>query len=88
MRVIDRDLIRGEHYGQRPRVPHTQAEHMGAPTNAANVKKVLANSEPSTHGGKADIGTATELLGSAALTVDLHQSFQRLAEWKITGCDL
>jgi hypothetical protein len=55
MRVIDRDLIRGEHYGQRPRVPHTQAEHMGAPTNAANVKKVLANSEPSTHGGKADI---------------------------------
>jgi hypothetical protein len=55
MRVIDRDLIRGGHYGQRPRVPHTQAEHMGAPTNAANVKKVLANSEPSTHGGKADM---------------------------------
>jgi hypothetical protein len=55
MRAIDRDLIRGGHYGQRPRVPHTQAEHMGAPTNAANVKKVLANSEPSTHGGKADI---------------------------------
>jgi hypothetical protein len=27
---------------------------MGAPTNAANVKKV-ANSEPSTHGGKADV---------------------------------
>ena len=47
--------IRGGHYGQRPRVPHTQAEHMSAPTNAANVKKVLANSEPSTHGGKADI---------------------------------
>jgi len=29
--------------------PH-QAEHMAAPTNAANVKKVLANSGPSTHG--------------------------------------
>jgi len=28
---------------------------MGAPTNAANVKKVLANSEPSTHEGRADI---------------------------------
>ena len=28
---------------------------MGAPTNAANVKKVLANPEPSTHGGKADM---------------------------------
>ena len=27
-----------------------KAEHMAAPTNPANVKKVLANSEPSTHG--------------------------------------
>jgi hypothetical protein len=27
-----------------------QAEHVAAPTNAANVKKVLANLEPSTHG--------------------------------------
>jgi hypothetical protein len=52
MRAYDRDLIRGGHYGQRPRVPHKQAEHMAAPTNAANVKKVLANSEPSTHGTK------------------------------------
>ena len=26
-----------------------KAEHMAAPTNAANVKKALANSEPSTH---------------------------------------
>ena len=60
MRAIDRDLIRGGHYGQRPRVPHTQAEHMGAPTNAANVKKVLANSEPSTHGGKADMTRALQ----------------------------
>ena len=52
MRASDRDLIRGGHYGQRPGVPHKQAEHMAAPTNAANVKKVLANSEPSTHGTK------------------------------------
>jgi hypothetical protein len=50
MRAFDRDLIRGGHYGQRPRVPHLKAEHMAAPTNAANVKKVLANSAPSTHG--------------------------------------
>jgi hypothetical protein len=50
MRAIDRDLIRGGHYGQRPGVPHSKAEHMAAPTKAANVKKVLANSEPSTHG--------------------------------------
>ena len=27
----------------------SKAEHMAAPTNAANVKKALANSEPSTH---------------------------------------
>ena len=43
-------LIRGGHYGQRSCEPHLKAEHTGAPTNAANVKKVLATSEPSTHG--------------------------------------
>jgi hypothetical protein len=36
-------------------VPHLKAEHMAAPTNAANVKKVLANPEPSTHGTKRTI---------------------------------
>src|SRR5262252_3997335 len=50
MRAFDRDLIRGEHYGQRPSVPRSKAEHMAAPTNAAGVKKALANPEPSTHG--------------------------------------
>jgi hypothetical protein len=56
MRLIDRDLIRGGHYGQRSCEPHQQAEHMAAPTNAALVKKVLANSEPSTHGPKRTFG--------------------------------
>src|SRR6478735_8727341 len=41
---FDRDLIRGGHYGQRSCEPHLKAEHMAAPTNAANVKKALANS--------------------------------------------
>src|SRR6476660_9394831 len=50
MRAFGRDLIRGGHYGQRSCEPHLKAEHMAAPTNAANVKKALANSEPSTHG--------------------------------------
>jgi len=50
MRGFDRDLIHGGHYGQRSSEPHLQAEHMAAPTNAAYVKKVLANPEPSTHG--------------------------------------
>ena len=40
MRAFDRDLIRGGHYGQRSCEPHLKAEHMAAPTNAANVKKV------------------------------------------------
>ena len=52
MRACDRDLIRGGHYGQRSCEPHSKAEHMAAPTNAARVKKVLANTEPSTHGPK------------------------------------
>jgi len=52
MRGFDRDLIRGGLYGQRSYEPHSKAEHMAAPTNAADVKKALANSEPSTHGTK------------------------------------
>ena len=39
MRAFDRDLIRGGHYGQRSCEPHSKAEHMAAPTNAAHVKK-------------------------------------------------
>src|SRR5215469_6519103 len=50
MRASDRDLIREGHYGQRSCEPRKQAEHMAAPTNSANVKISLANSEPSTHG--------------------------------------
>ena len=46
MRVIDRDLIRGGHYGQRSCEPRKQAEHMAAPTKPAYVKKALANLEP------------------------------------------
>ena len=50
MRVVDRDLIRGGHYGQRSCEPQLKAEHMAALTQACDVKKVLANTEPSTHG--------------------------------------
>ena len=57
MRPFDRDLIRGEHYGQRSREPHSKAEHMAAPTNAALVKKrTFCNyGLKSAFGGKADI---------------------------------
>jgi len=61
MRAFDRDLIRGGHYGQRPREPRSKAEHMAAPTNAANVKKALANSEPSTHGPKRTWSVAMQM---------------------------
>src|SRR5471030_1063941 len=39
MRLFDRDLIRGGHYGQRSCEPHQKAEHMAAPTNAAKREK-------------------------------------------------
>src|SRR5215468_3880697 len=64
MRAFDRDLIRGEHYGQRPSVPRSKAEHMAAPTNAAGVKKALANPEPSTHG---PLATKCRRVGTSAL---------------------
>jgi hypothetical protein len=54
---------------------------MAAPTNAANVKKALANSEPSTHGHEGDI---TELHANvctgarSARRGDLTKSGERL----------
>ena len=39
------------------RVPHKQAEHMAAPTEAQSINKTLANGEPSTHGAKRTFGS-------------------------------
>ena len=50
MRAFDRDLIRGGHYGQRSCEPHQIDRTHGCTDQACNVKKALANSEPSTHG--------------------------------------
>jgi hypothetical protein len=63
MRAFDRDLIRGGHYGQRSCEPRSKAEHMAAPTKLCDVKILLANSEPSTHGTKQSCADA--LFGSA-----------------------
>jgi hypothetical protein len=49
-----------------------KAEHMAAPTNAANVKKALANSEPSTHGTKVSVPPC-----SSAMTIVSAQRFAR-----------
>ena len=78
MRAYDRDLIRGGHYGQRPRVPHLKAEHMAAPTKAANVKKVLANSEPSTHGTKRTCRVAAALMSAFGGKADIRRTLNEL----------
>ena len=68
MRGFDRDLIRGEHYGQRSCEPHSKAEHMAAPTKVCDVKILLANPEPSTHGTKrtfSDVRLMSALGGKA-----------------------
>ena len=74
MRAFDRDLIRGGHYGQRSCEPHSKAVHMGAPTNAAYVKKVLANSEPSTHGGIATVAHSGGVFGGKWPTSNIARS--------------
>src|SRR3954463_9474499 len=76
MRAFDRDLIRGGHYGQRSCEPHPKAEHMAAPTNAANVKKALANPEPSTHGPKGDTPSVSIGVCRFPIFCRLHQLFE------------
>src|ERR1035437_7954508 len=83
MRAFDRDLIRGGHYGQRPCVPHLKAEHMAAPTNAAYVKKILANPEPSTHGTSRHFA-APQNLSAIGLTTDKGLHWAPMARQRLT----
>ena len=50
-----------------------KAEHMAAPTNADYVKKVLANSEPSTHGTSRtnELSCRTVALGALRTKMDV-----------------
>src|SRR5262245_11981905 len=86
MRAFDRDLIRAGHYGQRSCEPHKQAEHMAAPTNAAYVKKALANTEPSTHGTKlaSPMSAFMSAFGGWSQWVDatLHPETERWIVWR------
>ena len=54
LRAFDRNLICGEHYGQRPKISAAQTgrTHGGTDRLCITVKKSLANREPSTHGYK------------------------------------
>src|SRR5215470_3974996 len=79
MRASDRDLVREGHYGQRSCKPRKQAEHMAAPTNSANVKISLANSEPSIHGTKQTSGLA-QPTSDFKRTVEIHPTFIRRCE--------
>jgi hypothetical protein len=63
--IVECELLTGTRsaegiYGQRSREPRSKAEHMAAPTNTADVKKSLANLEPSTQGPEADVQQARE----------------------------
>ena len=55
----------------------TQAEHMAAPTQACDVRKVLANPEPSTHGTKRRIA-ATRQLGRNQSEADIGRRNARI----------
>ena len=59
--------LRGGHYGQRPTVPHKQVEHMAAPTEVHDIKKSLANGEPSTHGAWQTLASRRPLSRKAVL---------------------
>src|SRR5437016_2839992 len=81
MRAVDRDLIRGGHYGQRSCEPH---EHMAAPISPANVK-TLANSEPS-HGTKRtyrDVFYLSAFAGKADIN---HDRIAERAVGLVHGC--
>ncbi len=54
LRAFDRNLICGEHYGQRPKISaaSTGRTHGSTDQLCITVKKTLANREPSTHGYK------------------------------------
>jgi hypothetical protein len=65
---------------------------MAAPTNAANVKKALANSEPSTHGTKQtskNYISMSAFEGKADIAADWTQTdfygFTKFVGWPSTG---
>ena len=89
--IVECELLTGTRsaegiYGQRSREPRSKAEHMAAPTNTADVKKTVANSEPSTHVPFVGTGRAlqaenddVELMGLALLYPALDGTFVFLA---------
>jgi hypothetical protein len=78
MRVFDRDLIRGGHYGQRSCETASEGRTHGCTDQACYVKKVLANPEPSTHGTSRQLVRCSGMseVGSRS-TVDGERSNRR-----------
>src|SRR6202030_3462570 len=77
MRLVDRDLIRGGHYGQRSCEPHQKAEHMAAPTNAAKREESSCQTGAVHTWHEADMGVPG--LMSASLIGRLRSSAFRLS---------
>jgi hypothetical protein len=74
MRAFDRDLIRGGHYGQRSREAASIGRTHGCSDQTCDVQKVLANTEPSTHGTSEtyrDVCSAGGYRGMSGLLVDI-----------------
>jgi hypothetical protein len=95
MRVSDRDLIRGEHYGQRSCEPHSKAGTHGCTDQACDVKILLANLEPSTHGPSVWTGRALQAesddLERLVLRIcirPIHGAFELLAIMDIRACSI
>ncbi|MGA7328937.1 MAG: hypothetical protein WBX25_31730, partial [Rhodomicrobium sp.] len=49
-RAVDRDAIRGRHYGQRPCVSRNEGRTHGCPDQSCDMRESLDSLEPSTHG--------------------------------------
>jgi hypothetical protein len=54
-------------------VPHKQAAHMAAPPEGQNIKKALANGEPSTHGAKRTFSGRQRALCAKAIIQTVRQ---------------
>jgi len=52
IRAVDRDMVGGGRYGQRSCEPHPKGRTHGSTGQARDVKLLLGNPEPSTHGTK------------------------------------
>ena len=78
MRAIDRDLIRGGHYGQRSCEPHLKAEHMAAPTNAAKREESACQPGAVHTWHNCEVSTRSEIVCLPGIVLQNSQNAGRL----------